>query len=265
MERLQRATRVSDSGMPSYLRDHPVTTERIAEAMDREQNKPYRQVKDSLDFQFVRALLRSYQGSPKEAVAYFDEVLAEKKYNNEIAVRYGLVASLLRDKNFKRGLDEFGRLEKVAPHHPMIEGLAGQLLMQSGQLKAAIARYRIALQTYPQHLQLVYDYPTALFDDHQPAAAAQFVTEQLRKFPNEGGLHSLAAKSYAALGKDMLQHQHLGEYYYWQGNLKGAIQQFEIATKARDGDFYLSSAVEARLRDLRKELKEQQKTAQAGR
>lgn len=264
MERLQRATRISDSGAPSYLRDHPVTSDRIAEALDRAHNQPYHQVKDGLDFHFVRALLRSYQGTPREAVAYFDEALKEKKYNNEFATHYGLVAALLRIKDYKRAQDELAALEKIGPRHPMIEGVAGQLLQQSGQLKAAIARYQRALQIFPKHLQLIYDYPTALLDDHQPALAAKFIEEQLRQFPNEGGLQSLAAKSYAELHKDMLQHQHLAEYYYWQGNIKGAVEQMEIASKARDGDFYQASAVEARLRQLRQEAQELKKTLQAG-
>src|SRR5690606_23159011 len=67
MERLQKATRFADGTMPSYLRTHPVTYERIAEARARASNAPYRQVADSLDFQMVRALLRSYVGTPGEA------------------------------------------------------------------------------------------------------------------------------------------------------------------------------------------------------
>ncbi len=46
----------------------------------------------------------------------------------------------------------------------------------------------------------------------------------------------------------MLEHQHQAEYYAWQGNLQGAIVQFELATKARDADFFQSSVVETRLR-----------------
>jgi predicted Zn-dependent protease len=264
MERLQRATRVSDSNAPNYLRSHPITSDRIAEALDRSSGKPYVQVKDSLDFHFVRALVRSYQGTPREAVNYFEDALKEKKYNNEAATRYGLVASLLRARDFDRAQAELAKLEKMVPRHPMIEGVAGQILLQSKQYKAAIARYESALQAFPGHLQLIYDYPTALLEDHQPAAAARFVSEQIRRFPDEGALNSIAAKAYAELGKDMEEHRYLGEYYYWQGNIKGAVDQFEIASKAKDGDFYTSSAVEARLRTLRQEMRDRDKTLQAG-
>jgi predicted Zn-dependent protease len=261
MERLQRASRFVEGNTPSYLRDHPVTYERIADAQARAQGKPFRQVRDSLDFSMVRALIRSYQGSAREAILFFEDAIAEKRYNDSIAARYGLVASLLRAENFKRALAEVTTLQKVAPPHPMIEAIYGQVLMQSGQLDAAIARYEAALSRYPGKMQLVYDYPEALLKNKQPAKAAAFVSDQLQHYPNDGPLHLIAARTYAALGKPLLEHQHQGEYYAWQGNLPGAIVQLELAAKSRDATFYEASAVESRLRALREELDEQKKRA----
>ena len=207
----------------------------------------------------VRALLKSYEGTPRDAVFFFDDALAEKKYNSEIAAHYGLVASLLRAQNFKRAQTELATLEKLSPPHPMIDAMAGQVLMQSGQLVQAISRYETALARYPDKKQLIYDYPEALLKHDQPAKAAAFVSRQLDRYPSDGPLHQIAARIYATLGKQMLEHQHQAEYYAWLGNLQGAIIQFELATKARDADFFQSSVVETRLRQLRSELEEQKK------
>jgi predicted Zn-dependent protease len=262
-ERLQRAS-VWFEGPPSYLRDHPETYQRIAEAQARAYTKPFRQVPDSLDFQMVRALLKSYEGAPKDAVVFFEAGIAEKKYNSEIAAHYGLVAALLRVGDLKRAEQELSTLEKISPPHPMIEGIAGQILMQSGQLKQAIARYQAALVRYPGKLQLVYDYPEALLKDNQPAKAAAFLSEQLQHYPGDGLLHQTAARAYAALGKQLLEHQHQAEYYAWQGNLRAAVQQLELAIKAGDGDFYQISVAESRLRAVRQELAEQEKNPGLG-
>ena len=62
----------------------------------------------------------------------------------------------------------------------------------------------------------------------------------------------------------MQQYRHQGEFYAWQGDLKGAVVQLELAAKAGDGDFYQSSVVETRLRALRRELTEQQALAKNG-
>lgn len=258
MGRLQKSSRFADGTAPSYLRTHPITYERIAEAQARAQGQPYRQVADSLDFHLVRALLRSYNGTPKEAVAFFDGSIAERKYNNEIATRYGLVASLLRAEDFRRAKAELATLEKLAPPHPMIEAIAGHVYMDAGDLDIAIRRFEGALARYPNKMQLVRDYPDALLKANRPRDAAAFLDRELARFTDNGPLHRLAARAYADLGRKMQQHRHQGEFYAWQGDLRGAVIQFELASKAGDGDFYQSSVVETRLRSLRRELAEQQ-------
>jgi predicted Zn-dependent protease len=257
MDRMQKSTRFAEGSAPSYLRSHPVTYERIAEAQARAFGKPYKQVADSLDFHLVRALLRSYQGTGKEAVAYFRGSLAERKYNSEVAAQYGLVASLLRNEEFAQSNAELAKLEKIAPPHPMVEAMAGHVLMESGQLDLAIARFKSALARYPNKMQLVYDYPQALAKAGRLREAAAFLETELARYPNDGPLHRIAARTYADLGKKQQEHRHQGEYYAWQGDFKEAVRQFELASKANDGDFYQASVVEARLRALRKELTEQ--------
>lgn len=265
MERLQRATRPNDSGKtPSYLRTHPVTSDRIAEALDRVRDKPYRQVKDSIEFHFVRALARSYQGDERTAVTHFEAALRERKFNHEGAARYGLVAALLRAKDYPRAERELVLLEKSLPRHAMIEALAGQLLLQSGKTKAALERYETALKAFPSHLQLVYDYPEGLLRDQQPQRAVDFIATQLKRYPRDGQLHQLAARGYATLNQRALQHRHQGEYYAWLGNLKGAVEQMELALSSNDGDFFLLSVVGARLRSLKADFEEQRSAKRSG-
>jgi predicted Zn-dependent protease len=260
-ERLQRSMRPYDnSNIQYYQRTHPITSERIADALNRADTRPYRQIADSREFHFVRALIRSYQGATaRDAITDFETSLAERKYNDEAATRYGLVAALLRDKQFPKAAQQLALLEKSSPPHAMIEAIAGQLLMQSGQLPAAVRRYETALQRYPSHMQLVYDYPDALIQTGQHAQAVKFIEGQLGRFANDARLHQLAAKCYAALGKRMLQHAHQGEYYARLGDLRGAIDQFESAIKAGDGNFYQISTAESRLRTLKQELADQGK------
>jgi predicted Zn-dependent protease len=263
MERLQRANRYVEGNAPSYLRTHPITYERIAEAQARSQGLPYRQVQDSLDFHLVRALLKSYQGDAREQVVSFEAALREKKYNNEVAERYGLVAALVRDKKVPRAKVELAKLEKIAPAHPMIEAMAGNVLMAAEEYPAAAARFETALQRYPNKKQLVYDYPEALIKANRPAEASAFVERELQRFPDDGPLHRIAARAYAAQNMRLKQHEHQGEFYAWAGNLRLAIDQLELAAKAGDGDFYQLSVVETRLRKMRSEMLEMQQAGLA--
>jgi predicted Zn-dependent protease len=196
-------------------------------------------------------------------VVSFEAALREKKYNNEVAERYGLVAALVRDKKVPRAKVELAKLEKIAPAHPMIEAMAGNVLMAAEEYPAAAARFETALQRYPNKKQLVYDYPEALIKANRPAEASAFVERELQRFPDDGPLHRIAARAYAAQNMRLKQHEHQGEFYAWAGNLRLAIDQLELAAKAGDGDFYQLSVVETRLRKMRSEMLEMQQAGLA--
>jgi predicted Zn-dependent protease len=141
----------------------------------------------------------------------------------------------------------------------MIDAIAGHVMMESGDLPGAIARFKAGLARYPNKMQLVYDYPDALIRAGRAKEAAEVAESELARFPDNGPLQLIAARAYGAQNMEQKQHQHQGEYYAWQGNLKGAITQFELAEKAKDADFYSASVVEVRLRALRKEADDEGK------
>jgi predicted Zn-dependent protease len=143
----------------------------------------------------------------------------------------------------------------------MIDAMAGHVLMESGDLDGAIKRFKAGLALYPNKKQLIYDYPQALLRANRAREASDFIETQLARFADDGPLHQIAARAYAAQNRESRQHQEQGEYYVWQGNLKDAITQFELASKAKDTDFYNASVIDTRLRGLRKEYAEQQKDA----
>lgn len=250
-ERLQRATRTYESSAPSYLRTHPLTTERIADMRNRSDGAPYRLVNDSIDFQLLRAKIRANTDSPKEAVAFFRESLGEQKFSSEVATRYGLVTAFVRAQQYPQAKDELRKLQAVLPSNPIVETLTGRVLTTSGDLPGALAYYRSALNAHPRYRALVFDYAAALLQNRQSAEALAFVTDQLQIYPNDPHLYQLEARAYAALGKRLQQHRAQAESYALLGNLPAAIDQLQLGLKAGDGDFYQLSSAEARLRELR--------------
>jgi predicted Zn-dependent protease len=262
--RLQQATRLQDNATPGYLRTHPLTYERVAEAQDRAFSSPYKQVRDSLEYPLVRALLKSYEGTPEEAVAALRRQLDTPRTESRNAARYGLAAALLRADKLKEAMAEVDTLDKGGFHHPMVEALAGQILLQSGQHAAAKTRYESALARYPGHLQLVYDYPRNLIKARDFAAAASFCEGQLTRRRKDATLREIAAEAYAGIGRQTLSHYHLGELYAEQGELREAVQQLEIAARAQDSGEQAQAQVEGRLVALRKQQRDQRREAGGG-
>jgi predicted Zn-dependent protease len=256
LQRLQKATRLLDGNAPNYMRTHPITSDRIAEIENRVHDQPYRLIPDSLDFQLVRTKLIAAQKTAADAIAYFSDALGEQNFGNPIAQRYGLVRALLRNNEIERANREFSLLRKQADanpvyrNDPMIATLEGQVLCAGKNYSAALAFYRNAVQNFPQHRTLIYDYTDLLLQKNQTETAIKLLTDQLARHPRDTTLYDLQARAYAMQGNALEQHKAQAYSYAWQGNLYAAIEQLEMAKKA-GGSFYQLSTIESDLRELR--------------
>lgn len=258
-ERLQKAGRLYENNAPVYLRSHPLTVERISDMQNRAQSSPYRQVLSSIDFQLVRAKLRATSGTPKEAVDEFSFYLRDKKYASLAATRYGLAIGLMRAKDARGAQREIEAVQALKVDSPMIAGLAAEIKTALGDPAAAQTIYRDAMQRFPAAKSLIYSYADSLYAARLYDKGLQFVSDRLQLNSSDFKLYGLQAKFYAAMGKRLQQHRAQAEFYYLQGQLGPAIEQLQFAQQSTDGDFYEQSAVDARLRELRKQRLEEDK------
>ena len=258
-ERLQKASRLLEGNTPTYLRTHPVTHERIADIANRVQQLPFRPVASSLDFQLVRAKLLAMQKSPPVAIAYFTDALGPHKFGNPIAQRYGLVSALLQNHELARAAKEFVPLHKAAQSNAMLTTLAAEL-RRSGAIKDGKLSdfYKTATQNFPQHRALVYGYADILIQAKNLDEAANLLNLQVTAHPNDMKLYELQARTYAALGRQQEAHHALAYNYILRGNLRGAIEQLELAKQAGN-NFQELSTIETELRQFREIVKANEK------
>jgi predicted Zn-dependent protease len=263
-EKMQRQSRLADDGMvPSYLRTHPMTTERLADASGRAANAPYRQHLDSLDFHLVRAKLRAESGEPRAAVEHYAAAIRDRRYANEAAAHYGLASAQLRAGRARDAQASLAALRATGAASPMIETLAARVQRAAGDAAGALATLAKAQQRYPGRLSLAYAYAEALEQAGRPQEALAALAEPLRLYPRDAKLRTLQARSFAALGKRLAQHQAQAEVYVLRGSLPAAIEQLQLAQAAGDGNFYELSVVEARLKELRAQHAVELKDAKA--
>ena len=251
-EKMQRSTRVSeDSTIPGYFRTHPVTSERIADVQNKAASMPYRQHADVLEFQLVRAKIRADAGDPRDAVASFESALREHRYASEAAARYGLALTLLRAGKAPQAQAQLERLRVLGAASPMIEMLDARVKSAARDNAGAAEVLAKGRERYPYSRALSYAYVATLQESGQNDAALAVLRDSLVKYPRDARLYGMQAKTYATLGKRLLQHQAQGELYALQGSLPAAIEQLTLARSAGDGDFYQLSVVDARLKELR--------------
>jgi predicted Zn-dependent protease len=253
-EKMQRYSRLLDDGtFPSYLRSHPVTTERIADVQNRAAGEPYRQHASSVEYQLVRAKLRAGTGDAREAVVHFDGVVRDGRHASELAARYGLASAQLRAKAPREAQAEVARLRATGIDSAMVETLDARVRLALGDGAGALTVLQAAYVRYPHRRPVLYAYLGALHDLGRYQEALALLAEPLRLYPRDTQLHEARAKAYAGQGKRLLQHQALAEVYVLYGSLPAAIEQLQLAQTAGDGNFYELSVVEARLKELRAE------------
>lgn len=259
-ERMQRSVRFYESNSPAYLRTHPLTTERIADASARIQQTAYRQVPDSIDFLLIRAKLRAHDGDAREAMAEFESRMRDVQGVARTATRFGLAHAALRKRDFARAQAEVDRLRAEGFSSPMLDNLAGRISLDAGRATEAVTRFREGLQRGGARSRaMVYGLIEALLADNRPEEALTVVSDEISLVTQDPLLYQYQARTCALLGKRLAQHRAQGESYVLNGQYQAAIEQFELAQRAADGDFYQQSAVDARLRELRERLAEQRR------
>jgi beta-barrel assembly-enhancing protease len=250
-ERLQKFGRIYENNAPGYLRTHPLTTERIADMDNRIQQRPYRQVADSIDFQLVRAKLRAQDGTVEDAVADLETQVREHKTISLFAARYGLARAYLRAKNLDAADAQLAEIRRLRATSPMIELLAADLRSRRDDPAGAAKVLRLAATRYPQDRAIPRALIEALLDAHQADDALRLAVADRQTYTADARIYALEARAQAQLGRQLSQHRALAESYFLQGQLPSAIEQLQLAQKAPDGDFYERSQVDARLREMK--------------
>lgn len=256
---LSKSSRFVDGTAPSFLRTHPLTTERIADVKNRVDNMPYRQVADSIEFHYVRAKLRAAYGPAQNAINYFEDNLRERRFASEPAERYGLALAYMRKNDLDGASKQLEWLRKNTPPHPYVETLAAKIEVARNHPEQAAKLYVAGLAMFPGHRALIYGYVEHFLAINQNDKALKFISEKQSLYPEDAYFYELQSRAYTAEGKNLLRHQAQGEAYLRRYDLQKAIEQMDLAVKAGDGDFYQVSIVEARLNQLKLQVIEPKK------
>jgi len=254
--RMGKSTRLYDDGtLPEFLRTHPVTSNRIADARGRAADYPYRQRPDSLEYHLVRAALRVWSfPSTKDAVTNFRKTLNGKRYRNEQAERYGYTLALIANKQYAKAKEQLNILQRNHPEQLAYMIAQADVLGKPGQPDKGLQVLRDGLDLYPGNYALTLHYANTLLDQGKAGEALKLLEAQARGRPNDDQIYKLLARAAGESGSRSLGHQYLSDYYYLSGQLEPAIQQLRIAMEDDTVDYYQSAQLAARMKQLRGEL-----------
>ena len=253
--RLQQASRVYESNAPSYLRSHPLTSERIADMQVRIRQERYRQRADSLEFLLAGTKLKvladlSVDGL-RSARSAMERALKEKTGADERASWYGLALTSVAQRDFASADKALAELRKRLPNgHPFIERVAVDAKLAAGDPKAAAQWAAAGLQKFPQARALAHLQVQALIDSKEHDRAVGFLQEQLVIYRSDPLLWRLLSQAQAGRGRPGEAHRAAAEEYALIGGWLAAIEQLRLAQRGGTLDFYTASQVDARIREM---------------
>ena len=249
--RMQKSNRLAEANAQSYMLTHPLTTERMADMANRIQQQSYRQVVDSQNFSLARVKLASMEGTPQEAITTLRIQLNERKYTSEAAAHYGLALALARNKDYKGAEEQLRIARDTKVVSPMFETLAADIKLKQNDQLAALTILHAAYAKFPQNRAVLYMLLDTQIHNGRVEEAQRLSATELQSYTTDPKLYEFQARSSAGLGQVLRQHRNQAEAYALYGQNVPAIEQLLLAQKARDGDFYDHSQVDARLRELR--------------
>jgi len=256
--RMGKATRLYSNGaLPEFLRTHPVTSNRIADARGRAGAYRYRQRPDSLEYHLVRSALKSAQfDSSKDGVTFFRESLSSHRYRNQEGQLYGYVLALIRDRQFKQAQEQLDTLLRKRPEQIAYIDAQALLLEKKGRLKQAQETIQDGLELYPGNYMLSLRNTALLLEMGSPLKALTLLEAQLQGRPDDEQLYKLLARASGNSGRKTLGHEYMAEHYYHSGEVESAVRQLQIALKDDSLDYYRNARISARLKSLQSESNE---------
>lgn len=252
-ERLQHAGRFyGGSAVPEFLRTHPVTTSRIADARGRAITYPLkRQLADTLQFYLIREKLRVMAATNlTELAQYYENALKEGSHLNAIATRYGYSLALTANGAHTKARQQLQVLIDGDSDRLNYQLALADIEMAVGRHAAALKIYHDNQRLYPDDYALSLKQVSALLQTNLPEQAVKLLERQLDLGAPSQQLYKLLAQAKGDLGQQSQAHSWLAEYYYSSGQLEQAADQLRLAAGFAKNDEYQLAKVSSRLRNV---------------
>ena len=276
--RMQRANSIMESGVPGYVRTHPLTTDRIADMQDRVRGLASRKVASSVEFYLLKARARLIQATSSSSYPdlrqLYESLSRKSDLNKQLEGYYGLTLlslkeqkiadaeiNLTKTKNVLQGLTANG--SPIQRWSLAVEATSVEIMFAKTMYEPALKQLMILRAGHPNSRTFNLLTIEAQLKLKQFEPAIVWLKRQTRLHPDDAAWWGLLSMAYAQSGKIALQHASMAEKYVADGAWVAAMEQMRLAKASGDADFYQSSEIDARARQIqelyRQELKDQGK------
>lgn len=263
-EKMSQTSRSNGEGPPEFLRTHPVSVNRIAEAESRIQNLPAVKAAEGRQFYIVQARLRALlEKDANKSIKHFttelEKPLTDASRNGNL---YGLAIARQKNAEYDEAETILSDLLEKEPSRLAFQLQMANLHLKQGRRELAIEAFAELYHSFPGNQAIALEYGKALLDQAQPEmaeTASKVLKRQLANRKTDPALYALYAQAANVAGDDVRSTEAIAESYYQRGGTEEAITQLESLARRSDLDYYQRARVSARLMELRIEVGEEDK------
>ena len=255
-EVISRETRPVESRMPEFLRTHPVSSARIAEARGRARNYDLKPVPNTTDYGIAQARLQvSRHETAEAAVAFFERKSYDRQTDTE---RYGRAVAYSRAGRHNEANRIFEELvskdQKVIAYHI---GLAqSQLALE--QIDEARASFERARELFPRNVPLTVHYAEALLQLGEAKVAHRILLDLFNNVQPTPEQVRLIARAAIDAGDTAEAHYYMSEYSLMIGDLVQGVHFLRQALAVPELQEIQRIRFEARIDFIREYMTEEQ-------
>jgi len=252
-ETLSRAEGLAATYIPAMLVDHPVTTDRIAEARARAAQFPPRNAQDSVSYALVRERIRVLTAPGDTDI---EKVYAARLASGEhdLATRYGEALALLADNRPVEAQKILFELTKQHEGVTMLHAALGQAEVKAGQTNDALGTFKHAVKLFPRNVPITIRYAESLIAAGNAKEAHAVLLDLFNNVAPTPEQIRLTASAASAAGDTGDAYYYMGEYQIAGGNLQLAAMQYQLALAAPNLTTIQRQRYQARLDEVREYL-----------
>ncbi len=235
--KLLRASRHTQSELPEFLRTHPLTENRLAEARSLAALHPTRHYPADTDFLLVRTRLQLREMNHSQALHHFKQKLINLKADTPpreaAAIRYGYALALINLRHHDEARTQLQQLLGTDPARLSYLLAQARLELETQQPDQADSWFRKARQLYPDHPAPVLEQARGWLRFQRPRQASALLREygRFRKHLNIS-YYELSARAEAEAGFPGSSALALSQASYLKGQTQRAIKQLQTALKS---------------------------------
>ena len=257
-------------GMPSpdrvnavqFLIDHPIFSDRVAEARNRAEQIGRIHHEDSLGYQLTRERLRSLVGDPRVVRDYYTS-LVKNGAGLSMEQRYGKDVADINMRNPAAAIPDLQALVREYPKVTQFYGALGQAYMLNGQMKDSQEVLDKALGLFPRNVPVTIRLSETLMRSGENKRAQLLLDDLFNVVEPTPDQTKLIAKAANAAGDLADSYYYMSYYYVMSGDLRMSAAQLQLALALPGLDPVQRARFSARLDEIKAAIPKDRKNTVA--